>query len=253
MGVDGNMREPFRRRRQRSLVLEVRDALEHMILSGVIGPGERLNEITLAEEMGVSRGPVREAARSLEREGIVTAVAHHGVYVRKLSVEEAMELYDLRSMMAGYLCAELARAADRAVVKECRALVDDMDTAIAAKDEQRYFATNLAFHDRIATASGRTRATSLYTALGKEVRLLRLRVLTGDASLRVSNAEHHRIVDAIEVGDPLLAHDLGAGHHSNGKKRLLETLSRVDGRQGGLDAVGGFEGAAPVHHMQRST
>lgn len=226
MGADEGMRETLRRRRQRPLVLEVRDELEHMILSGAIGAGERLNENNLAEQMGVSRGPVREAARSLEREGLVTAVANQGVFVRKLSVEEALELYDLRSLIAGYLCAQLAEIADPLIIKELRDFVSEMDAAVAEEDEQRYFEANLAFHDRIAEASGKSRAQSLYVALGKEVRLLRLRVLTGEASLRRSNAEHRRIVDAIESGDPARAHDEGARHHSNGKKRLLETLSR---------------------------
>ncbi len=67
--------------------------------------------MTLAEQLGVSRGPVREAARSLERRGLVTAVANQGVFVRKLSIDEALELYDLRAMIAGYLCARVAETA----------------------------------------------------------------------------------------------------------------------------------------------
>lgn len=224
MGAGEGTQRTFGRRRQRPLVLEVRDELEHMILNGAIATGERLNENSLAEKMGVSRGPVREAARSLEREGLVTAVANQGVFVRKLSIEESMELYDLRSLIAGYICARLAEIADPEVIGELRAYLDKMDQAIAEEDEERYFETNLEFHDRIAAASGTTRAQTLYVALGKEVRLLRLRVLTGEASLRLSNAEHHRIVDAIESGDTVRAREEGARHHINGKARLLETL-----------------------------
>lgn len=222
------IREDFQRRRQRPLVLEVRDELERMILDGEVDAGDRLNENTLAEMLGVSRGPVREAARSLEKEGLVTAVANQGVFVRKLSVAEALELYDLRAMIAGYLCARLAETADEDIRRELRAFVADMDAAIAARDEERYFRINLAFHDRIAEATGSGRAKSLYVSLGKEVQLLRLRVLTGDASLQVSNAEHHRIVAAIEAGDAEAALAEGAQHHTNGKKRLLETLSQQD-------------------------
>ena len=211
-------------RRQRPLVLEVRDELERMILHGEIGAGERLNEAALAEQLGVSRGPVREAARSLEREGLVTAVANQGVFVRKLSVADAAELYDLRAMLAGHLCARVAARADREVIG---ALVDDlarMDRAIEAGDERGYFALNLAFHDRIAAAAGAERACRLYVALGKEVRLMRLRVLKGEPSLRQSNAEHAGIVAAIAAGDPEAARRAGSAHHANGKERLLETL-----------------------------
>ncbi|HSM41609.1 MAG TPA: GntR family transcriptional regulator [Afifellaceae bacterium] len=230
----------------------MRDELERMILNGAIPGGERLNENTLAEQMGVSRGPVREAARSLEREGLVEAVANQGVFVRKLSVEEALELYDLRALIAGYLCAQLSNIVDSAIIRELRAFINDMDAAIAARDEQRYFETNLAFHDRIAAASGTTRAKTLYAALSKEVRLLRLRVLTGEASLRLSNAEHQQIVEAIESGDPDRAHEEGARHHSNGKKRLLETLSRDEEAPGESVVAEGIDKPASNCRMQRS-
>lgn len=219
-----NKRESFQKRRQRSLVGEVRDEIERMILHGEVAAGERLNEINLAEQLGVSRSPVREAARSLEQQGLVTAVANQGVFVRKLSLEDALELYDLRAMIAGHICAKLAERASPQAKAELRAFVDQMDQALTDGDEDRYFEINLAFHDHIAVASGAARAKALYSSLGKEVRLMRLRVLTGAASLSVSNAEHDQIVAAIERGDVEAARHEGAQHHINGKSRLLETL-----------------------------
>jgi DNA-binding GntR family transcriptional regulator len=224
MEMHVNVREPFKKRRQRSLVDEVRDEIERMILNGDVAAGERLNEISLAEQLGVSRSPVREAARSLEHQGLVTTVANQGVFVRKLSLEDALELYDLRAMIAGQLCAKLAERATPKVKTELRSFVVRMNAALMDGDEDRYFETNLAFHDHIADASGATRAKALYCSLGKEVRLLRLRVLTGAKSLALSNAEHDRIVTAIEQGDVDAARREGAQHHTNGKARLLETL-----------------------------
>ena len=210
--------------RQRPLVQEVRDELERMILGGEVEAGERLNEIDLARQMGVSRGPVREAARSLEREGLVRAVANQGVYVRKLSLEDALELYDLRALMAGELCASVAARPGARVRADLRDLVETMDDLIARDDQDSYFTANLAFHDHIAAAADLERTRSLYVALGKEVRLFRLRVLNGLASLVVSNAEHRRILAAIEAGDVETARSEGRDHHLNGKRRLLETL-----------------------------
>ncbi len=224
MELNHAMRKPMQKLRQRSLVLEVRDALEGMILRGEVPAGERLNEIHLAEQLGVSRGPVREAARSLEREGLVKTVANQGVFVRKLSLDDALELYDLRAGIAGYLCIRAAKSATPQDTADLSGFVDRMQDAARNGDEERYFELNLAFHDRVAIASGATRAKDLYTSLGKEVRLLRLRVLTGGASLILSNAEHDRIVRAIESGDEEAAGREGAQHHINGKLRLLETL-----------------------------
>jgi DNA-binding GntR family transcriptional regulator len=224
MEMSANIRKSIQRLQQRSLVLEVRDELERMILLGEVAQGERLNEISLAKKLGVSRGPVREAARSLEREGLVMTVANQGVYVRKLSVEDALELYDLRAMIAGHLCAAAAIAASSEAKAKMRTFVLQMEDSIKTGDEQAYFTLNLDFHDCVAAASGSLRATALYGSLGKEVRLMRLRVLSGESALRRSNIEHDQIVTAIENGDVETARSAGAQHHLNGKKRLLETL-----------------------------
>ncbi len=197
-----------------------------MILAGEVAAGERLNEHSLATQMGVSRAPVRDAARSLERDGLVTAVAHQGVFVRKLTAEDAFELYDLRAMIAGMLCARVAEAGDADVLAALRAQVARMADAITAGDEQTYFAENLSFHDRIANAAESKRAAALYIALGKEVRLFRLEVLTGREAMIVSNTEHDRIVTAIEARNVDAAREEGGRHHLSGKARLLDVLNR---------------------------
>lgn len=226
MEHDPTLRNHAALRRQRPLMLEVRDELERMILHGEIAPGERLNEYALAEQLGVSRAPVREAARSLEHEGLVTTIANQGVYVRKLTVEDSLQLYDLRALMAGHLCGLVAEAALPAIKAELRGYVDRMQALLEAGNEAQYFDTNLAFHERIAEAAGPAgeRARRLYVSFGKEVRLMRRRVLQGDAALRQSNEEHDRIVAAIEAGDIEAARKEGARHHENGKKRLLDRL-----------------------------
>jgi DNA-binding GntR family transcriptional regulator len=224
MNDDGNIRTSFRGLRQRSLSGEVRDEIERMILDGELSSGERLDEATLASRLGVSRGPVREAARSLGQEGLVNAVANKGVYVRELTPEEAFELYDLRALIAGYLCQRVAEAGDPAVVADLRERLGAMAEAAQAGDEAGYFELNLAFHTFIAEASGASRAANLYTSLGKEVRLMRCRVLSGPDALAISNAEHASIVEAIARGDADGARAAGARHHVNGKARLVNAL-----------------------------
>lgn len=226
MEIDQDIRPHVALRRQRPLMLVVRDELERMILNGDIPPGERLNEYALAEQLGVSRAPVREAARSLEREGLVTTVANQGVYVRKLSVEDALQLYDLRALLAGHLCAIVAATGTSTIKDRLRADVALMDQMIVTNDEPSYFHYNLVFHDRIADAAAAEaeRARDLYVAMGKEVRLLRRRALDGLPSLTLSNAEHAEIVDAIVAGDVERARKSGVHHHENGKKRVLDRL-----------------------------
>ncbi len=224
MDISNDTRSRLAARRDRSLTSIVRDKLEELILRGKLVAGTRLNEQALAKELGVSRGPIREAARLLEREGLVSSVANQGVFVRQLSIEEALELYDLRAYIAGYACARLADRASDAEKAEMRGLVEEMDRCIETNDEARYFELNLQFHDRIAELSDGSRTLALYTSLGKEVRLLRRRVLRGGASMNFSNEEHKQILEAIETGDARAAREAAEQHHINGKRRWLDTL-----------------------------
>jgi len=210
-------------KRRKPLVLEVRDELERMILGGEVPAGERLNEQILADLMGVSRAPVREAARSLEKDGLVTTVANKGVFVRKLTLEDALELYEMRAMVFGYLCARAAANSDDETRANLRASIARMDDAAARKDDSAYFNENLAFHDLIGAAASSSRVAAIYAGLCKEVRLMRVRVLTGSRSLAISNEEHKNIVREIERGDVKAASRAGREHHLNGKQRLLGT------------------------------
>jgi DNA-binding GntR family transcriptional regulator len=97
--------------RSASLASVLAQELERMVISGDLKPGERINEQQLAQRFGVSRGPIREAVRSLEGAGLANGVTNRGVFVRRLSVSEVRELYDIRAALfglAGRLMAERA-------------------------------------------------------------------------------------------------------------------------------------------------
>src|SRR3546814_6500393 len=84
-----------------SLTNALEKQIERLIVEGELAPGERLNEIQLAARFGTSRGPLREATRSLEAKGFVEVIRNRGVFVRQLSVEEALEVYDVRAALFG--------------------------------------------------------------------------------------------------------------------------------------------------------
>jgi len=225
MNAESDFEKNFERRRQRPLVLEVRDELERMILGGQMRAGERLNEYSLAEQMGVSRGPVREAARSLERDGLVTTVSNQGVFVRSFSTQDGLELFDLSAMVAGYVCACSAERAPQETKSELRSFVDRMGKIALAEDEDAYLTANLELQVRIARASGAGRAKTIYIALGKELRLMRQQNLRGKLHLIAAHAEQERVVTAIQHGDATTANQAITQHYLNEKKRLSEAPS----------------------------
>jgi DNA-binding transcriptional regulator YhcF (GntR family) len=115
------------------------DALEGLIVGGEMRPGERLNEQQLAQRFGVSRGPIREAIRALEGAGFVEAVPNKGVFVRRLTVAEVRELYDVRAALFALAGRLVAERADEMLLRRLQNLVTAMDAATAARDFDAYY------------------------------------------------------------------------------------------------------------------
>jgi DNA-binding GntR family transcriptional regulator len=209
--------------RTRSLASLVAQEIERLILSGALAAGERLNEQALAARLGVSRGPVREAVRGLERTGLVVAVRNQGSFVRQVSAEEALEIYDLRAALTGLACARLAEAATPAQLAALRDLVRRMEEARRAGEARAYYAANLDFHAALLGFGAGPRARRLYEELGNELHLFRRRALVQPENMRESNAEHAAIVKAIAAGDGPAARAAGEAHIAGGKRRFRAT------------------------------
>lgn len=226
MNVASEALEAIASRRAGSLTVLVRTEIERMIVAGDLKAGQRLNEQHLASRFGVSRGPVREALRALERDGLVDAVVNLGTFVRQVGIEEAAEIYDMRALVFGYACAQLAGKASPEQTGALQDLLAEMDQAVAAQDSSDYYRLNLRFHDAILDFAGHRRAGQIYQSLVKESHLLRQRALQPVAAMQESNAEHAAIVAAIVAGDAAAARSAAEDHHVGGKRRWLATLWR---------------------------
>ncbi|ONG45699.1 GntR family transcriptional regulator [Pseudoroseomonas deserti] len=206
--------------RTRSLTSVAAQEIERLIVSGAIPAGSRLNEQALAARLGISRGPVREAVRGLERQGLVVTVVNQGSYVRSISAEEALELYDLRALLTGQACERLAAAPPPATVPRLSGLVTRMERAAEADDAPGYYALNLDFHAALLELGAGPRAQRIYDDLGKELNLFRRRALVQPEKMRESNAEHAAILAAIHAGDPVAARAAAEAHVQGGKRRF---------------------------------
>ena len=218
--------------RKVSLADAVRDKIERMILGGIIPAGGRLNENALAAELQVSRGPVREAARSLEQAGLVTIVPHRGVLVRKMSLDEAVHLYDVR--------AGLARTAGRLVainvtgpqIDALYALYDEMEQARNAQDHDAYYLVNETFHSRLMETAANPRLFAIDEGIAKELRNFVKRGVLGTSRQRISNLQHRKILESVAIGDAEGAGYAYELHVITGKQRMLGSLGGDDARPG---------------------
>ncbi|MCC6196970.1 MAG: phosphonate utilization associated transcriptional regulator [Burkholderiales bacterium] len=188
-----------------SLPALVQRELERMILAGDLAVGAKLNESAIAELLGVSRGPVREAFRALEESGLVRLEKNRGVFVRQIAVEEADEIYELRAVLDEYAGRRVAQAAVPTDVKALRALVERMDRAVARNDVDSYHAANLGFHDSLVALAGNGKLLATYRRLVNELHLYRRATLAQAGALPASVREHHDILDKIEAGQAAAA------------------------------------------------
>ena len=205
----------------RSLTSVVQREIERRILQGELAPGAKLNEAALAEALGVSRGPVREAFRMLEEAGLVRQEKNRGVFVRSIPLNEAMEIFDLRAMMDEAVGRRLAQAITPEQLRQVRAMVDAMEKAVRAGDADSYHLLNLEFHDTLVAFSGNRKLTSIYRRVINELSLFRRMNLVDAKLLPISASEHRAIVKAIASGDAEAAGRAMRQHAMDSKQRTL--------------------------------
>jgi DNA-binding GntR family transcriptional regulator len=228
---------PFHASQLRSLAELVEEELERQILAGEIASGDRINELALSRRIGVSRGPIREALQSLRRAGLVEFAANRGAVVRSLSAHEALDLYDLRSVLFAVMAERAAEARAAAALKALEANIAESERAVRSGSGEDYYALNLAFHDLVAATSGMRRAVVAYKDTVKEMHLFRRRGLIASApNRRQSLTEHRAIVAAIRRRDCARAFAAARAHILSGKRRFAATLGPLSAENARRDA-----------------
>lgn len=227
--MSDTVHEAIALRRAQSLTAIVQAELERMIVSGELRAGDRLNEQSLAQRFGVSRGPVREAMRALERAKLVTTRLNQGFFVREISPEEAAELYDVRAVVYGFICGQLANRISDTQIASLENYVRQMDAAIAANDPTTYYRLNLQFHEESIVCARHGCAQQTYQTLINETHLTRQRSLHTQERMAESNEEHKALIAALKAGDADLARKLGEAHALAGRRRWEATLESEAG------------------------
>jgi DNA-binding GntR family transcriptional regulator len=209
---------------------QVIDAVRAAILDGRLQPGQAITERPLAHDLQISRAPVREALRELEKEGLVVTRPHRGTYVASFSDEDVLEIYSLRAnleMMA------IGRAIERAIPRD----VDDLTGLI--EEMERHAPTNftetirvdLAFHRRICEIAAHRRLLDAWDVLANQLRALYtitdvpmlVRSLYG--YIDQMGERHKPIVDAIRQRDIQLGQRQISNHIADVARMIVEQRS----------------------------
>jgi DNA-binding GntR family transcriptional regulator len=205
----------------------VYDHLRREILAGRLQPGAELAEVPLSEQLGVSRGPIREAIGRLASEGLVTVRPRRGAIVRPLSKAEFLELYQVREaleLMAVKLAVPRLTPDD---LEALTALNRAMDEHAARDEVEEFFEANNAFHERLLECCGNAKLQELYRQLRGQLGRYRMGSLTLRGNLRRSVAEHAAILRAARHGDAERAAQL-MSEHIRVPQRRLNALDEAD-------------------------
>jgi DNA-binding GntR family transcriptional regulator len=198
--------------------------LRDLILTGALAPGSRMGEVELADRLGVSRTPVREALSRLAAEGLVEMIANRGARVATWTVAELEGVFDLRAslepQLTGYAVARAAPA-DADALGELAQRMVEVGTPGPHQDLDALVPLNRAFHDRLVALAGHpTLAAALAAAIHPPI-VRRNFHAYDEASLRRSLAHHLEIVAAVRAGDPVWARAVMTAHISNARAVMV--------------------------------
>ncbi len=200
------------------------ETLRDAIITQVLKPGERLMEIQLADEMGVSRTPVREAIRKLELEGLVVMVPRKGAYVAGVSMKDIHEVYEVRAaleMLAVSLAAERITdeeldALERQVLRESEEEAKDNENTL---DNIVYIDTT--FHDIIYQAAHNQRLVQFLNILQEQLQRFRAASLSRPGRSKTALEEHKQIIEALAERNGDLASKLAKEHIDNAESAMI--------------------------------
>jgi DNA-binding GntR family transcriptional regulator len=178
----------------------VYEELKRQIMVGEIAPGTRMMEVELADEMGVSRTPVREAIRKLEKEGLVTIEPRRGAYASDISAKEMVDILEVRQDLEGMAAGIAAQKITEEGKEELERLVQVYKESVEKEDIEEIIANDEAFHKYIVSLSGNKTLIKMVSQVQELV--LRFRYIYYEDFSRFRNqpTEHQAIVDAILSG-----------------------------------------------------
>ncbi len=206
------------------------NTLRQAILTGELKPGERLMELHLADRLGVSRTPVREAIRRLELEGLVTMIPRRGAEVARITEKSMSDVLEVRRTLDA-LCAELA--CDRITEEGLARLLkgcDQFEQCVATKDSRKIAQADVALHDIIVEATGNRRLVQMVHNLSEQMYRYRFEYIKDSSQHETLVKEHRIIYESIVNKDKDTAAAAAKLHIDNQKKAIIRQIRLENGR-----------------------
>ena len=196
--------------------------LRNMILDGELAPGERLNEVALANSLGISRGPLREAVQRLASEGLLSLISHRGAFVRTFGRDEIVELYEVRAAVELHAVRLVCQRATSEDLAELDAMLDETESRMERGNHA--YPQELDFHLRLVLLAGNQALMSAALENHHQISLARSMSAKQPLRARAAVVEHHDLVEALKARDLHSATDLMDRHIHHSMTGALQAL-----------------------------
>lgn len=203
------------------------ESLREAIRNGVLKPGERIMEIQLAEELGVSRTPVREAIRKLELEGYVAMMPRRGTYVANMSIRDINEIFEIRTALESLSNGLAAEHITDEELEHLQRLLVIIGGYIKDGNIEKIVETDIEFHDLMYHAARNQRLVGIISNLRDQLTRFRTLSMSYPGRLEATLDEHRTIVEAIANGDRKAASKAAEQHMENSEKTLLKAMDEI--------------------------
>jgi DNA-binding GntR family transcriptional regulator len=204
-----------------------RDALRDAILTGEYLPGERLVEAQLCARFGISRFTVRAALQDLAADGLVKVERNRGAHVRKVTLDEAVEITEVRMVLEGLVAARAAARVTDAQASELDEIGLLMRRAVGAGEFRRYGDLNQRLHGLIRGIAGHHTADTIIETLRGQLVRHQFMISLHPGRPAISLRQHERIIEAIQQRDPKAAESAMREHIAS----VIEALRDIDARE----------------------
>jgi DNA-binding GntR family transcriptional regulator len=234
VGNDSELAKNFHRS---SLSKQVSEHLFQLLITGVLKPGDKVNELALAKSLRVSRNPIREAIRKLEQKGILVSETGRGAFVRKLNDRDINEIGELRLLIETTALRRSIKKVDQQAVDDLRHIIGEMERAAKDGLAERLVESDFEFHAKIVSLAENSRFDRVFRDVFDEMRVVVALLDLQSDPVHSGARDHLPILEAIEARDLRRATQALEDHIRQSWGRLREIYQQATASEAGTAAT----------------
>ncbi|UCF30146.1 MAG: GntR family transcriptional regulator [bacterium] len=206
---------------------DIADSIKRAIIKGKFKPGEKISEGELAESMGISRTPLREAFRKLENEGFIEIIPRKGAVVTEIDAKEAYDLYQIKSALEGLAARLAVGKVKEKDIEKLKKINAELSETIEEYDLESFYRTHCRFHEVFVKISGNNRLIHLISNLNDHFQRYGIASLALPGQYENTIRQHEEIIDAFQRGDERNVEEKVRENVLTGGSVLIDHLART--------------------------